>query len=341
MPWVPEPGVLHSGEASRVTTADVRLCYRVLLGREAEDRAALLAKRSLTFAQLTHGILSSPEFAAEIVAPLAAGADWGANRYGAPVDRRSLDWAVRSLVSDPASRARVAQQSSWTGVLAALTDDCGFLATLSSALGSNLAEQFGDGLRLALVRLNARVGDTAVRRPPGGPGPRISVVIVTQELGVERLAAAVATLLLQSYRRWELVLVDDGSVAETAVLADSLAAVDRRIRIDTPRAGLAPPALRRAGVDLASGDYLCFPGGAGFPHAETLGALAFQAFAQGRPAIVSLSEGGDIPAEPVLVSVTFAAAADDNDLAAIQPGFQLGSGANPGSSMPRGDYEET
>ncbi|HYN70020.1 MAG TPA: glycosyltransferase family A protein, partial [Candidatus Eisenbacteria bacterium] len=101
-------------------------------------------------------------------------------------------------------------------------------------------------------------------RPPTTPGhltlpeahPAVSVVIPCYDQA-EYLAEAVESVVGQTYVDWEIVIVDDGSPDDAAVVADGLSAAhpDRRIRlIRQANAGLA--AARNAGIAASSGRYI-------------------------------------------------------------------------------------
>jgi glycosyltransferase involved in cell wall biosynthesis len=85
--------------------------------------------------------------------------------------------------------------------------------------------------------------------------PLVSVVIPT--FNRERyLRDAVASVLAQTYDRWELVIVDDGSTDGTRGYLETLG--DGRIRpILGPRGG-NPAAPRNLGARTARGAYLAF-----------------------------------------------------------------------------------
>ena len=69
------------------------------------------------------------------------------------------------------------------------------------------------------------------------------------------LEATVESVLAQTYRDFELILVDDGSTDGSDVLCDRLAVRDARIRvIHKPNGGVA--SARNAGLDAVQGDYI-------------------------------------------------------------------------------------
>lgn len=71
------------------------------------------------------------------------------------------------------------------------------------------------------------------------------------------LPTCVESVLGQSHRDFELILVDDGSPDACPVLCDAYAARDERVRvIHQPNAGLS--AARNAGIHAAQGEYLLF-----------------------------------------------------------------------------------
>lgn len=86
--------------------------------------------------------------------------------------------------------------------------------------------------------------------------PRLSVVIPA--FNAEKfLEKCVRSVLGQSYRDFELILVDDGSSDKTPEMCEAFAAADRRVRvIHQPNAGVS--AARNAGIKAAAGDYIAF-----------------------------------------------------------------------------------
>ncbi len=86
--------------------------------------------------------------------------------------------------------------------------------------------------------------------------PLISVIIPVYE--VEKyLKRAVDSVLGQTYRNLEIILVDDGSPDQCPAICDAYAAKEARIRvIHKENGGLSD--ARNAGLDIAGGDYIAF-----------------------------------------------------------------------------------
>ena len=76
--------------------------------------------------------------------------------------------------------------------------------------------------------------------------PLCSIIVPVYNPG-DRLRACLESILSQTIRDWELILVDDGSTDGSAAVCDAYAAKDARIRvIHTPNRG--PGAARNSGV---------------------------------------------------------------------------------------------
>lgn len=86
--------------------------------------------------------------------------------------------------------------------------------------------------------------------------PRITVAIPVYNME-ETVEKAVRSVMEQTYRNFELVVVDDGSTDSTPAILDSLAAEDGRVRVihqkNQGRAG-----ARSTGVKNARGEYLAW-----------------------------------------------------------------------------------
>ena len=71
------------------------------------------------------------------------------------------------------------------------------------------------------------------------------------------LRRCIDSLLKQTYKNFELILVDDGSPDNCGVICDEYAAADSRVRvIHKPNGGLSD--ARNAGLEIASGAYIAF-----------------------------------------------------------------------------------
>ena len=90
--------------------------------------------------------------------------------------------------------------------------------------------------------------------PPLEEGPLVSVVLATRDRP-QLLTRAIASVLSQRYRNWELVVVDDGTAAGTREVVE--AAGDGRVRlVEGPRRGLG--AARNAGLEAIKGEVVCY-----------------------------------------------------------------------------------
>ena len=86
--------------------------------------------------------------------------------------------------------------------------------------------------------------------------PLISVIIPVY--AVEKyLKRAVDSVLKQTYRNLEIILVDDGSPDECPAICDAYAKKEARVRVVHKENGGLSDA-RNAGLDIAGGDYIAF-----------------------------------------------------------------------------------
>jgi len=84
--------------------------------------------------------------------------------------------------------------------------------------------------------------------------PLISIIMPAYNAG-RTIGEAIASVLEQTWRNWELIVVDDGSTDDTAALVSSVA--DARIQlVRQPNAGVS--AARNRGLDLARGSFIVF-----------------------------------------------------------------------------------
>ncbi len=90
------------------------------------------------------------------------------------------------------------------------------------------------------------------------PPDETSVTVIVPVYNSERyLDACVRSILAQSHRRLQVILVDDGSSDGSGDLCDALASEDPRVVVvHQPNRGIA--SAQNAGLDLADGDYITF-----------------------------------------------------------------------------------
>lgn len=87
--------------------------------------------------------------------------------------------------------------------------------------------------------------------------PEVSVILPVYNIKCEYLTKAVESVLAQSFRDFELLIIDDGSKTETAALCDELASKDNRIIVfHNPNQG--PGKSRNFGLEKAQGKFLIF-----------------------------------------------------------------------------------
>ena len=85
---------------------------------------------------------------------------------------------------------------------------------------------------------------------------KVSIVLPVYN-GGKYVAAAIDSVLSQSYAEWELLVVDDGSNDATASICDDYAGKDYRIKVfHQPNGGVNT--ARAKGIDNVSGEYLTF-----------------------------------------------------------------------------------
>lgn len=86
--------------------------------------------------------------------------------------------------------------------------------------------------------------------------PLVSILIPVYN-AADYLEKCVHSVVSQTEKDWELVLVDDGSLDSSGIIADHLAAKDSRIKVIHKVNGGVSSA-RNAGLDAATGEYIVF-----------------------------------------------------------------------------------
>lgn len=89
-----------------------------------------------------------------------------------------------------------------------------------------------------------------------GRDPLVSVIVPVYN-AQKYLETCVGSILCQTYRNFELILIDDGSLDDSLAICRMLAESDERIRVYTQRNG-GPGAARNHGLRMAQGEYVMF-----------------------------------------------------------------------------------
>ncbi len=85
---------------------------------------------------------------------------------------------------------------------------------------------------------------------------KISVIVPVYNAS-QYLNKCVDSILNQTYRNIEVVLVDDGSTDDTPLICDRLAALDNRVVV-IRKVNEGPGVARQAGIAVATGEYIAF-----------------------------------------------------------------------------------
>lgn len=125
--------------------------------------------------------------------------------------------------------------------------------------------------------------------------PTISVIIPVYKAEAW-LRECVDSVLGQTYRDFELLLVDDGSPDESGKICDEYVKKDRRVRA-VHQENRGQGAARNRAIALAQGRYLCFVDADDLVHPQLLESLLAGLPGEGGVACCSLLKGERCPAE--------------------------------------------
>ena len=103
--------------------------------------------------------------------------------------------------------------------------------------------------------------------------PRLSYIVPVYNVA-PYLRKCVDSLLVQDYKNYEIILVDDGSTDGCGAICDEYAAYENIRVIHQPNAGLS--AARNAGLTVAKGKYICFVDSDDYWEEDVLGGLMEQ-----------------------------------------------------------------
>ncbi len=109
--------------------------------------------------------------------------------------------------------------------------------------------------------------------------PFFSIIIPTYNRA-DLLPTAIKSVLAQSYQNWELVVVDDGSTDNTAIVVSNFK--DERVRY-IYQTNAERSAARNTGIDHALGRYICFLDSDDYYLPERLTQLHNELIKPGRP----------------------------------------------------------
>lgn len=86
--------------------------------------------------------------------------------------------------------------------------------------------------------------------------PKISIIVPV--FNVEKhLTKCIDSILSQTFRNFELILIDDGSHDQSGTICDKYAETDYRIRV-VHQKNQGVSSARNNGVEISRGDYICF-----------------------------------------------------------------------------------
>ncbi|HLV05620.1 glycosyltransferase [uncultured Georgenia sp.] len=143
--------------------------------------------------------------------------------------------------------------------LAHLTSPATFLAAARKTSRSILATRGYEHLPRERPDHDAeaeRALKAELRQVPLGDEPLVSVVLPTKDRAAV-LPDAVRSVLAQTYRRWELIVVDDGSRDETPEVLARFTD-DPRVRVVTHETNRGVAAARNSGLAAATGEYVAY-----------------------------------------------------------------------------------
>jgi len=85
--------------------------------------------------------------------------------------------------------------------------------------------------------------------------PLVSICMPTFDRA-HYLAESIDSVLRQTYKNWELIVVDDGSTDSTSVLMDYYTKLDKRIRYFPRKKNLGIAKTRNEAINYAKGEYI-------------------------------------------------------------------------------------
>ena len=85
------------------------------------------------------------------------------------------------------------------------------------------------------------------------------VSIITPAYNVEhRICETIESVLSQTYREWEMIIIDDLSKDDTVSIVNNYIKKDQRIKLVKLEKNSGPAVARNTGIELAKGQYIAF-----------------------------------------------------------------------------------
>ena len=137
------------------------------------------------------------------------------------------------------------------------------------------------------------------RQSSNGSDPLITVVLPIYNVA-KWLDTCIQSIVKQTYRNLQIILVDDGSTDESPTICERWAAKDNRINVvHQQNAGLS--AARNTGLRLRKGEYVCFVDSDDYVEHDYVQRMLDTALAEQADMVVcnvrKEDENGDTPAE--------------------------------------------
>ena len=89
------------------------------------------------------------------------------------------------------------------------------------------------------------------------PNPRVTVIMPSFNAS-QFISEAIDAVIEQTFRNWELLIVDDASADGTTNLAHDYQCSDDRIRLIAEKTNRGPAYARNVGLRQARGDFIAF-----------------------------------------------------------------------------------
>jgi len=113
---------------------------------------------------------------------------------------------------------------------------------------------------------------------------RFSVIVPVYNIE-EYISQCITSILEQSFRDFELIIIDDGSTDRSGDICDGFAAYDDRIKVLHKENG-GPSEARNEGINIARGEYIIFVDGDDFIEPESFNKISEGIFLANEPEVL-------------------------------------------------------